>query len=97
MTIHRAENTDNRFRLENIVRALSEISKYQEVVFPCHPRTEKQLKQNELWNMLVDIIKITRPVGYLDMLVLEKNAAKILTDSGGVQKSSRSLKVKLIW
>lgn len=87
-TIHRAENTDNPRRLKNIVEALCDIGKSQVVVFPCHPRTEKQLKQNDLWNKLTDIIKVTQPVGYLDMLVLEMKAFKIMTDSGGVQKEA---------
>lgn len=95
-TIHRAENTDNAVRLTNIVDALCDIGMSQEVVFPCHPRTEKLLKQNDLWNTLTDAIKIIRPVGYLDMLVLEMKASKILTDSGGVQKEAYLLGVPCI-
>lgn len=87
-TIHRAENTDNPDRLKNIVDAVCDIGKSQEVVFPCHPRTEKLLKLNGLWNMLTDTIEVTKPVGYLDMLVLEMKASKIMTDSGGVQKEA---------
>jgi UDP-N-acetylglucosamine 2-epimerase len=87
-TIHRAENTDNIERLSSIVQALSKIAKTQDIVFPCHPRTEKQLKLSGLWDDLSSSVKITRPVGYMDMLLLEKNASKIMTDSGGVQKEA---------
>ena len=58
------------------------------MVFPCHPRTEKLLKQFGLWGMLTKKLKFVKPVGYLDMLMLEKNAKKILTDSGGIQKEA---------
>ncbi len=94
-TIHRAENTDNPERLKSIIEALEEIG---DVVFPCHPRAEKYLKQLGLWEGLVARAKVTiiKPVGYLDMIMLEKNARKILTDSGGVQKEAYLLGVPCI-
>ena len=92
-TIHRAENTDDFERLENIVDAFCEIGN---LVFPCHPRTEKCLKGFGLWDRLVKNVRVVRPVGYLDMLVLEKNAMKILTDSGGVQKEAYIFKIPCI-
>jgi len=92
-TIHRAENTDNFNRLKNIVDAFCKI---ENLVFPCHPRTERSLKKFGLWDMLQSTVNIIKPVGYLDMLVLEKNAYKILTDSGGVQKEAYILKVPCI-
>ncbi|MCD4798580.1 MAG: UDP-N-acetylglucosamine 2-epimerase (non-hydrolyzing), partial [Methanosarcinales archaeon] len=92
-TIHRAENTDDFERLENIVDAFCEIGN---LVFPCHPRTEKCLKGFGLWDRLVENTRVIRPVGYLDMLMLEKNARKVLTDSGGVQKEAYIFKVPCI-
>jgi len=92
-TIHRAENTDDFERLENIVDAFCEIGN---LVFPCHPRTEKCLKGFGLWDRLVKNVRVVRPVGYLDMLMLEKNARKVLTDSGGVQKEAYIFKVPCI-
>ncbi len=88
LTIHRASNTDVRENLEKILDAIIETG--EKIVFPVHPRTKKYLKG---WNLLEKIDKsgnilLTPPLGYLDFLVLEKNAAKILTDSGGVQKEA---------
>jgi len=83
-TVHRAENTDNIDRLKNIIEALIEISNDIPVVFPIHPRTEKILK-----NLKLDLPKnliIIDPVGYKDMLILEKNSKLIITDSGGIQR-----------
>ena len=92
-TIHRAENTDDSARLKNIVEALCSI---QNVVFPCHPRTRKQLEDLYLWDRLEKSMQVINPVGYLDMLLLEKNARKILTDSGGVQKEAYMLQTPCI-
>ncbi len=91
-TIHRAENTDDFKRLKAIVEAFCEIGN---IVFPCHPRTEKCLKNFGLWDTLKQV-KVIKPVGYLDMLILEKNAKKIITDSGGVQKEAYIFRVPCI-
>lgn len=84
-TVHRPWNTDDPLALKGIAEAFEEIGN---VVFPCHPRTEKCLKQYGLYDELSGRIKLIKAVGYLDMLVLEKNAKKIITDSGGVQKEA---------
>ncbi|MBI2883676.1 MAG: UDP-N-acetylglucosamine 2-epimerase (non-hydrolyzing) [Candidatus Methylomirabilis oxyfera] len=84
-TVHRAENTDQPENLSNIVNALIEIAESgQTVVFPVHPRTRKQLDALA-GNGCAGLLMID-PVSYLDMVVLEKNAKAVLTDSGGVQK-----------
>ncbi|PIS41366.1 MAG: UDP-N-acetylglucosamine 2-epimerase (non-hydrolyzing), partial [Candidatus Kerfeldbacteria bacterium CG08_land_8_20_14_0_20_42_7] len=88
-TIHRAENTVQK----NLLKAFFVFSKLDlQVVLPIHPRTKKMLTKEI--NLLIESspnIKITKPVGYFDMLMLEKNAKAILTDSGGVQKEAYML------
>ncbi len=88
-TIHRAENTDVPRRLRSILEALQRISSDQPVVFPVHPRTRRHLAQQG-WDQGAanGALLITDPVGYLDMVMLEKNAEIIVTDSGGVQKEA---------
>ncbi len=83
-TIHRAENTDDADRLRAIIEgfALSGRS----VVLPLHPRTRSRLASFAL--SLPDNVLDIDPVGYLDMVMLEKNASLIVTDSGGVQKEA---------
>jgi len=83
-TIHRAENTNNIERLKNIIEALNESS--ATIVLPLHPRTKKFIEEYGL-NFAEDI-KVIEPVGYLEMLMLEGNSQKIVTDSGGVQKEA---------
>jgi len=92
ITIHRAENTDLRKNLKKITQILKNLDK--KVVFPIHPRTRKRLSEFKLLDRLLskhDLLLID-PVSYLDMLILEKNARYILTDSGGVQKEAFFLK-----
>lgn len=83
-TIHRAENTDSPQKLRNIVDGLA-MSPFP-VIWPLHPRTCQRLADFAL--ALPPIIRLIDPVGYLDMVMLEKNAALIATDSGGVQKEA---------
>lgn len=92
ITVHRAENTDIKENLKKIIRIVTSLDKI--VVFPIHPRTRKRLSEFNLLDRLLskqDILLID-PVSYLDMLVLEKNARCMLTDSGGVQKEAYFLR-----
>lgn len=83
-TIHRAENTNDRTKLTNIISALNQCG--VNVILPLHPRTRKFI--DEYGIKAEDNIIITDPVGYIDMIQLEMNARKIVTDSGGVQKEA---------
>lgn len=87
-TIHRAENTDDPRRLKAIFEGLVSLGKNHMVILPMHPRTHVKLEQIGLLAELKQAIKIIEPVGYLDMVMLEKNAKLIVTDSGGVQKEA---------
>ena len=92
-TIHRAENTDNKTRLQNIFSGLNEISKKIQIILPIHPRT-KNLIQNI--NIDKSNIKIVEPVGYLNMIWLIDNCNLVLTDSGGLQKEAYFFKKNCI-
>lgn len=87
-TIHRAENTNDILRLKNIIEALNESDKT--IVLPLHPRTRKYINDYSL--NINNNIKLIEPVGYLDMISLEGNSSKIVTDSGGVQKEAFFMK-----
>jgi len=93
-TIHRPSNTDNAKNLSNILEAFSEIK--EKIVFPVHPRTLNFIKKHDLEKKIGKNILVIKPVGYFDFIWLEKNAKKILTDSGGIQKEAYLLKVPCI-
>lgn len=83
-TIHRAENTDDPVRMSDILAGLA--GSPLPIVWPLHPRTRQRLADFGL--ALPEIIRPINPVGYLDMVRLERHAARIATDSGGVQKEA---------
>ena len=92
-TIHRDNNTDQPERLNAIFKALLNISESKTVVLPLHPRTSKLLNINLEKTLLERItnkpnIKILPPASFLDMIVLERHAQMVVTDSGGVQKEA---------
>lgn len=87
-TIHRAENTDDPDRIRTIIEAFTDVSNGIPVIMPLHPRTRATLERSGLLARAGDGVRIIEPVGYLDMVKLEKSAALIATDSGGVQKEA---------
>ena len=103
VTVHRAENTDDPARLDEIVGALEDISTASPVVWPVHPRTRQALERYRPSPLMAHRLgvfdhplRMIDPVSYLDMLVLEKEAKVVLTDSGGVQKEAYLLGVPCV-
>lgn len=87
-TIHRAENTDDSSRLQAIFVGLAAVAEKIPVVLPLHPRTRSALLREGLLEDVSKSLQLVEPLGYLDMVILEKNARLIVTDSGGVQKEA---------
>ena len=85
-TIHRPINTDTPGRLNAILDALCEIARETQVVLPLHPRTRKLL--GPAIERLQDRLIILPPASFFEIILLEKNARVVLTDSGGVQKEA---------
>ena len=85
-TVHRAENTDDAARLRSVFEGLAEASRRHPVVLPLHPRTRKVLAGIAF--RAPETLRMIEPVGFLDMLMLEKCALAVATDSGGVQKEA---------
>lgn len=94
-TIHRDNNTDRPERLSAIFRALLRVAEThgQDVVLPLHPRTRKMLPQSlpeDLYKSVTqsDRVRLTEPASFFDIIMLEKHASLVMTDSGGVQKEA---------
>jgi UDP-GlcNAc3NAcA epimerase len=94
-TVHRDYNTDSEENLLNIINALDHITRENtiDLIFPVHPRTRKKIEALGNHQEITNFLNNTRihqidPVSFLDMILLEKHARLILTDSGGVQKEA---------
>ena len=83
-TVHRAENTDDRARLAGVLEGLARAG--EAVVLPLHPRTRQKLTDFGL--APPERVRVIEPVGFIQMLQLERNARCVITDSGGVQKEA---------
>lgn len=89
MTLHRQENVDNPDRLKKIFTGLKETP--LPIVFPCHPRTRKRIEEFNIFEISSyerDKLMFIKPLPYLDFIKLEKEAAFVITDSGGVQEEA---------
>jgi len=80
ITIHRAENTDVPARFIAIMDAINRLP--DPSLMPVHPRVARMIEPD-----LYPNIRFIQPVGYLEMLLLIKAAARVITDSGGLQDS----------
>lgn len=93
MTLHRAENVDKEKRLREILNYVATFTE-ETIILPLHPRTKKMMEKFCL--VFPDNIRVIDPVGFLDMVTLEKNSKIILTDSGGIQEEACILKIPCI-
>jgi UDP-N-acetylglucosamine 2-epimerase (non-hydrolysing) len=97
LTLHRPSNVDDEGALRRIILALEIIARQIPLVFPVHPRTLRRMKSFGLRPAVgkgrSTGLRVVDPLGYLDFLHLQKRAALVLTDSGGVQEESSILGV----
>jgi len=95
VTLHRPSNVDSRDSLSAIMKHLITLSQRMPVIFPLHPRTEKNLIQYRLLptpNQYPNL-KLCKPVGYFESIGLADKARFVLTDSGGLQEETTFLRV----
>jgi len=91
VTLHRPSNVDDCEVFTRILSALTSIAKVLPLVFPVHPRTRKQMEAFGL--EAGPNIHALPPLSYMDFLNLWKDAALVLTDSGGLQEETTALNV----
>jgi len=97
LTMHRPSNVDDRDVLEGLLTTLADLSQRLPLVFPIHPRTRGRIADAGFDSILDGSrIALTKPLGYLQLLGLMKEARLVLTDSGGLQEETTALGVPCI-
>jgi len=90
VTLHRPSNVDDSASLRSILQALLEVNEQLEVVFPVHPRTRQRIEQ---FGINAKMLRLLEPVPYIEFLSLQRHAAVVITDSGGIQEETTYLGV----
>lgn len=98
VTFHRPSNVDEKELLRQLLEMLAAIADRggKKVLFPVHPRTRGNIERFGLGGLITDGVVMVDPLGYIDFLALVKNAALVVTDSGGIQEETTFLGVPCI-
>ncbi|VUZ84799.1 UDP-2,3-diacetamido-2,3-dideoxy-D-glucuronate 2-epimerase [Candidatus Methylomirabilis lanthanidiphila] len=96
VTLHRPSNVDEPEMLARVLKALEEIAKEMPVIFPIHPRTRQRIEGFGLTAGNGNGIRLLNPLPYLGFLGLQRQAAVVITDSGGIQEETTFLGVPCI-
>ncbi len=93
VTLHRPSNVDNPENFLKIISAFEQLSSRLPIIFPIHPRTEKNIKDFGLEKRLASLpnLQLIAPVGYLDFMQLMRHCKFVMTDSGGIQEETTYL------
>jgi len=90
VTLHRPSNVDDSATLQAILRSLLEVNEELEVVFPVHPRTRQRIEQ---FGINIEKLHLLEPLPYIEFLSMQRQAAVVITDSGGIQEETTYLGV----
>jgi UDP-N-acetylglucosamine 2-epimerase (non-hydrolysing) len=93
VTLHRPSNVDDVPWLRDMLAALSDLSRQLNVIFPVHPRTRQRLAALGSNAPANGRLSLSEPLPYLEFLALQRRAALVITDSGGIQEETTFLNV----
>lgn len=93
VTMHRPANVDVPAFLRQLLATFAELSKKISVIFPVHPRTRQRIAELDLDVMPNGTLHLLDALPYLSFLALERRAAFVITDSGGVQEETTFLRI----
>jgi UDP-N-acetylglucosamine 2-epimerase (non-hydrolysing) len=89
VTLHRPSNVDDEAVFLPMLQVLDELSRDLPLIFPVHPRTRD--RWSEQLRRCNSNLRTIEPLGYLEFLALQKHAAVVITDSGGIQEETTYL------
>ena len=85
VTLHRPSNVDDSATLKSMLESLLEVNHAMAVVFPVHPRTRQRIEQ---FALVTEGLHLLEPLPYIEFLALQRRAAVVITDSGGIQEET---------
>lgn len=93
VTLHRPHNVDRPEALGALVAALEKVAARIPIVFPVHPRTRRRLDDFGLAARLEAApgVHLASPLTYVPFMSLVREAALVITDSGGIQEETTYL------
>ncbi|MFK7965001.1 MAG: non-hydrolyzing UDP-N-acetylglucosamine 2-epimerase [Burkholderiaceae bacterium] len=94
VTLHRPSNVDNPDKLHELIEAINALADHVPLIFPAHPRTRTALAKLNI-TLHEDII-VTEPMSYMRFLNLWRDAAVVVTDSGGLQEETTALGIACV-
>lgn len=86
LTLHRAENFENKDDIQQLFDGLNKIAENYSILFPIHPRVRKIFQEGNFY--LNNNILLREPLDYFEMLYVLNKCCGVLTDSGGLQKEA---------
>jgi UDP-N-acetylglucosamine 2-epimerase (non-hydrolysing) len=93
VTLHRPSNVDDHASLKRILESLLRIHQDLDIVFPVHPRTRQRIAD---LGINIERLHLLEPLPYIEFLALQRRAAVVITDSGGIQEETTYLQVPCI-
>ncbi len=93
VTLHRPSNVDDLPWLRELLATLADLSRQLTVVFPVHPRTRQRLADLTRESASHPRLQLLDPLPYLDFMALQRYAALVISDSGGIQEETTFLGV----
>jgi UDP-N-acetylglucosamine 2-epimerase (non-hydrolysing) len=93
VTLHRPSNVDDLPWLRELLATLADLSTQLNVIFPVHPRTRQRLNDLGLGSEPNARLRLIEPLPYLEFLALQRRAAMVITDSGGIQEETTFLNI----
>ncbi|HLV88182.1 MAG TPA: UDP-N-acetylglucosamine 2-epimerase (non-hydrolyzing) [Candidatus Sulfotelmatobacter sp.] len=93
VTLHRPSNVDDLPWMRALLSTLTELSRMATILFPVHPRTHRSILHVDRTNGSQSRLRLLEPLPYLEFLGLQRHAALVITDSGGIQEETTFLGV----
>ena len=94
LSCHREENIDLNF--QKVIKIIDSVSNHYKlpIIFSAHPRTKKKIESKKI--KFDPLVKLIKPLGYVDYVNLQMNSNLVISDSGTISEESSILNFNAI-